>query len=136
MKIALLDDDVNYHNLFKHEFKVADVDVSYYLTPHDLYTSGVWRFDGILVDHNLGAGVKGNEVIDDLKPKYPNIEFALISTTGDIYNDCHVNNKKISALISKEENEDCKPKYDLENIHLWVDYVKNKPIVRKLLSKS
>lgn len=113
--IGIIDPDKQYITSFSRFFVGMQVKITSFVSENQVTKEVMRDFDMIYVDYRLGW-TTGNKLIDDLYD-HTNADFALISNTNEQYQKRHVNNERISGIITKWNKE-----YVLE----WFYYIKNK----------
>lgn len=120
INIAVIDDDEVFIILFAQYFKGINVKICSFIKESQINLEEMKTFDMIFVDYNLGW-TYGNILITSLA-QHITSDFALLSTTSEVYQKSNLDNDKISAIIKK---------YEKESVLGWFQYTKEK---RKLLN--
>jgi len=123
IKIALIDDDLDYCNAFSRIFSREDgADVSVFSSQEQISDMSKFKdFDIIYVDDNLNWE-RGERVINEISC-FTDADFALIGTFSNHFTKENIDNSKISAILMKEND-----RYLVE----WYNDTKKK---RELLNK-
>jgi DNA-binding response OmpR family regulator len=115
-RIAVIDDDLDQLEVFKHFFmEQPEYDVEYYTGHKDFRKADLESFDLVIVDHTLEK-MLGTDLIEACYGK-THARFALISTwIESIFTAENKKNPKISGLIAKYLGDD----YNWDGILRWI----------------
>lgn len=113
--IGIIANDIRYIMSFSRFFVGIQVKITSFVSEDQITENVMSDFDMIYVDYHLDW-TTGNKLIDDLY-NHTKADFALISSTNEQYQKQHVNNERISGIMTKWNKE-----YILE----WFYYIKDK----------
>lgn len=113
--VGIIDDDEDYITHFARFFVGLNVKITSFISEKQITSDVMKEFDMVYVDYELGW-IHGNDLINELS-KHTNADFSLISTANEHFEKSNINNKNITAIITKDNKE-----YILE----WFYYIKNK----------
>ena len=100
--ILIIDDDLNYVEIFKKWLRGKDAVITVFSKESDLDLKIMHSFDMIFVDFNLDGWTLGNELITKIS-KFTNADFCLMSTSDAHETKANVINAKINAIGKKHD---------------------------------
>jgi len=125
MKIALIDPDVHYQNVFKDFTKDNYPDVDVFDGTKDFGLAEISDYDVLFINHNLPGDVTANFLINSLNGKVQ-ADVAIIGTTFSHITWKNAKDKRIKKLFMKKERN----KYTHQKVLAWLDYVRIKKCIK------